>query len=364
MRRARVIDSIRLQNFRAIEDLSIELADVTHLLGGEGSGKTSVLDALRLVAGLHRRGIEEMTLGSGRVDGHARLDAEGDEVVPLESTITLSGPIPGDVAPGWKSWTYRLTLPQSIYRGHGYLDERLTAAAEDADVADHPVIETVREAACRRTTCRNAGAPEDEAVQVNIGYGYSALAGEHADDAIAEYVRELLACRLATDVPATGPATEEALENAWAARTTGAGGSVKLDDIERELHAGRSRLRRIIEGPAGPAFVDRHGVPCGFRTLSERQRQDIGLACATARARQDPRPRLFLVDAQAWTGHHGDDAVTAARLAEAGQVLVDGPGLHGATRDDAVWQLSRTTSGCVHAAPRRGRNGGSSMSPS
>ena len=42
------ITSVRIQNFRGIKNLSIDLGEVTVLIGENNSGKTSVLDALRL----------------------------------------------------------------------------------------------------------------------------------------------------------------------------------------------------------------------------------------------------------------------------------------------------------------------------
>ena len=42
------ITSVRIRNFRGIRDLHLELDDVTILIGENNSGKTSVLDALKL----------------------------------------------------------------------------------------------------------------------------------------------------------------------------------------------------------------------------------------------------------------------------------------------------------------------------
>ena len=42
------ITSVRVRNFRGIRDLRIDLDEVTVLIGENNSGKTSVLEALRL----------------------------------------------------------------------------------------------------------------------------------------------------------------------------------------------------------------------------------------------------------------------------------------------------------------------------
>ena len=46
------LDSLRIENFRCFRELKIErLARVNLLVGANGSGKTTVLEALRLLAG-------------------------------------------------------------------------------------------------------------------------------------------------------------------------------------------------------------------------------------------------------------------------------------------------------------------------
>lgn len=70
------------------------------------------------------------------------------------------------------------------------------------------------------------------------------------------------------------------------------------------------------------------GVPCALKMLSERRCHDVYIACAIAAAPKERAPRPFPVDAQPWTGHHGEDAETAARAAAVDQVVVNGRGLH------------------------------------
>lgn len=47
---------------------------------------------MRLVADLHRGGIEELTLGFSKVESHAGLKPDDEHVTALESTISLTGP--------------------------------------------------------------------------------------------------------------------------------------------------------------------------------------------------------------------------------------------------------------------------------
>lgn len=50
---------IMIRNFKCINDLSIELAPLTIFVGKNGSGKTSILEAIALFAQSNMRGLEE-----------------------------------------------------------------------------------------------------------------------------------------------------------------------------------------------------------------------------------------------------------------------------------------------------------------
>jgi len=63
------IKKIRIQNFRSIRDRTVGLGDLTVLIGANGTGKTSVLDALELFLSKGRGASEEdYHLGSDQID--------------------------------------------------------------------------------------------------------------------------------------------------------------------------------------------------------------------------------------------------------------------------------------------------------
>ncbi len=82
------ISSVRIRNFRGIRDLSLDLDDVTVLIGENNSGKTSVLDALRLCLrnlGPRRRVVFDA------LDFHLPDDhADPSSVDPIRIDVTFS----------------------------------------------------------------------------------------------------------------------------------------------------------------------------------------------------------------------------------------------------------------------------------
>ena len=82
------ITSVRIRNFRGIKDLQLELDDVTVLIGENNSGKTSVLDALKLCLrdlGPRRRVVFDA------LDFHLPNDqADPSSAVPIQIDITFS----------------------------------------------------------------------------------------------------------------------------------------------------------------------------------------------------------------------------------------------------------------------------------
>lgn len=82
------IQSIRIQNFRGLQDLTLELDEVTVLIGSNNTGKTSILDALQscLSRSLLRRNSQVFA----DYDFHLKnSDAQPQDSEPIQITITF-----------------------------------------------------------------------------------------------------------------------------------------------------------------------------------------------------------------------------------------------------------------------------------
>src|SRR5208282_661874 len=87
------ITRLRIRNFRSIESLDLELGDTTVFIGPNNSGKTAILDAVRIV--LTRRWGQRGT-GFTEHDVH-RINDEGDPrtLPPVTIDILLEEPESG-----------------------------------------------------------------------------------------------------------------------------------------------------------------------------------------------------------------------------------------------------------------------------
>ena len=82
------ITAIRIENFRGIKDLELELDEITVLIGENNSGKTAVLDALRLC--LRQLGAGRRTVFDA-FDFHlSDVDAEPSSADPIRIEITFA----------------------------------------------------------------------------------------------------------------------------------------------------------------------------------------------------------------------------------------------------------------------------------
>ena len=85
---------VRIQNFRGIKDLEMDIDDTTVLIGENNSGKTAVLDALRLCMrelASRRRVVFDI------FDFHLKdANAEPSSADPIAITITFSEDAAGD----------------------------------------------------------------------------------------------------------------------------------------------------------------------------------------------------------------------------------------------------------------------------
>lgn len=80
---------LRVQNFRSIADLDLELGPLTVLVGPNGSGKSNIIDALRFLRDCLTRGLDQATLDRGGVSAIQRWTPEG-EALPVVIGVTAS----------------------------------------------------------------------------------------------------------------------------------------------------------------------------------------------------------------------------------------------------------------------------------
>lgn len=95
---ADMLDSIHLENFKAHRDTTVPLGRLSVLVGPNGSGKTSVLQALWLQSELVGRPFNEVLTGDWSISDLMRRGAQGP--VALASTGTWNG----------EAWSSRLEL--------------------------------------------------------------------------------------------------------------------------------------------------------------------------------------------------------------------------------------------------------------
>lgn len=102
-----MIDSLRLQNYRAHVDTRISLTPLHVLVGANGSGKSSVLDALHLCARLKETSFEFLLKGR-----HAAAVLMRGGASTARLSVTLEGAV-SEVPPnGSTPWTLHIDLAQ------------------------------------------------------------------------------------------------------------------------------------------------------------------------------------------------------------------------------------------------------------
>src|SRR5574338_725729 len=87
------ISRLRIQNFRSIRDLDIELGDTTVFIGPNDSGKSAILDAVRIV--LTRRWGQR---GTGFVEHDVHRSEQGGDprtLPPVTITLAIEEPTVG-----------------------------------------------------------------------------------------------------------------------------------------------------------------------------------------------------------------------------------------------------------------------------
>lgn len=52
------IEKIRITNFKRVSDISVTLSDITYLVGGNNSGKSSILQAVHMAVSCAQRAAE------------------------------------------------------------------------------------------------------------------------------------------------------------------------------------------------------------------------------------------------------------------------------------------------------------------
>lgn len=79
-----MITSIRLQSFKGHRDTTVPLGRLTVLVGPNGTGKTSVLQALRLISGLARNPAEHVLRGDMRPQDLLSRSQQGPITLAVE----------------------------------------------------------------------------------------------------------------------------------------------------------------------------------------------------------------------------------------------------------------------------------------
>src|SRR5258708_5122637 len=86
------INSITIRNFRSLEGVTVELEDLTVLVGANGTGKSNFLNALRFTRDVIREGLDFALLHQGNF--LPRQDVDDQKQVPnveIEIKLTLEG---------------------------------------------------------------------------------------------------------------------------------------------------------------------------------------------------------------------------------------------------------------------------------
>lgn len=124
------IASVRIENFRGIKHLDLDLGEVTVLIGENNSGKTSVLDALKICLrdlGPSRRGVFDA------LDFHLPdADAEPSAAEPIRIEIAFSEHEPGEWRDALLGRLNRSKILQVDDRGRGHVILRVTCAYDPA----------------------------------------------------------------------------------------------------------------------------------------------------------------------------------------------------------------------------------------
>src|SRR5258708_39881438 len=83
------INSITIRNFRSLADVTVELEDLTVLVGANGTGKSNFLNAVQYVRDVLKLGL---TYAFSRQGNH-KVEHNSDEIsdVAFEIKLTLNG---------------------------------------------------------------------------------------------------------------------------------------------------------------------------------------------------------------------------------------------------------------------------------
>ncbi len=90
------IEEIRLRNFRAFENARLALSDLTFLVGRNGAGKSSLLDAVDLLRQAASESLENALDGRGGLRKVQRARSGRGRKPPMGLAIVLSMLLPGD----------------------------------------------------------------------------------------------------------------------------------------------------------------------------------------------------------------------------------------------------------------------------
>src|SRR5262249_28057098 len=90
-----IVDELRLRNFRAFENARLSLSDLTFLVGRNGAGKSSLLDAMDLLREAVSDSLENALDRRGGVQKVRRATIERGRKPPLGIAIVVRFSFPG-----------------------------------------------------------------------------------------------------------------------------------------------------------------------------------------------------------------------------------------------------------------------------
>ena len=317
-----MITHLKIRRMAGIPSVDLRLKAATALAGRAGAGKTTVANAVRLVAAIHQRDGEMPTndepgLCWDRIENQGKPESG--------TTVELAGTLPAGIPDiEWKAWSYRCTAAQHL--GLPLIEERLGVGRTPTEASGQGITlcESKAEPGSQRAVGRYRGAKNSDKWRQLEGRCVLSSEGGYAADSegssVIEYLRGLFKHRLAQS-----PATK------WYRLRT------ELNQLWEQAES-RRRLREEAEGLLpGPAIPNPTGDPDWFlmdakgrRMLTSRmsscERNAVALGVVMTKAMEsDHRDNFYIIDGQRLDPDRGRSAQLAAigRLATRGQVLID-----------------------------------------
>ncbi len=319
-----MITNLNVTSMGCIRQARVKLGRMTVLVGTAGSGKTTIANALRLVAAIHQRD-GTMPTHDEPARSWDRIEDRGKETAG--TTVELLGSFPGETAgqTGWKSWSYLVKAGPHL--GVPIIQERVTvgastaeAGADDATVLGESQLEEHGRSVVYRYRTGSAMGKWRPLVSRSLLAADGWLAADTKDATGATYLRDLFKERLARS----------------AARHMNRLNAELTEIVAQDQSRTRflDEAAGLLPGPKRPnpeakpdwILVDERSKPLATSRMSEREKNAIALALLTARAAETAAlDNMYIVDARRLDENEGRAAQLAAvgGLTAHGQVLVD-----------------------------------------